>query len=119
MADLVEAIAASFVLHAAFFGFMHMFALVLVLHAFDMRKVVGYDVIVDVFATIAFTMFYSGTYTGSTVGIFAGLFTSCYLRWYRRENGYKRLEREGFHFRWFFYHNNPEYAGQYDRVRCT
>lgn len=119
MADIVEAIAASFVLHAAFFGFMHTFALALVLHAFDMRKVVGYDVIVDVFATIAFTMFYAGTYTGSTVGIFAGLFMSLYLRWYRRENGYKKLEREGRRLRWFFYHNNPAFAGDHDRVRCT
>jgi hypothetical protein len=118
MADVISAIAASVLLHAAFFGFMHMIAVVVVLHAFDMEKVVGYDLIIDVAATIGFTMFYSGTYTGSTVGIFAGLFMSGYLRWYKRQHGYKKLEWDrGFH--WFYYHNNPAYKGQLDRVRSS
>jgi len=116
MIELIQAIAASTILHAAFFGFMHMFAIVVLLHALDMRKVVGYDVLIDIAATIGFTLFYSGTYIGSTVGIFAGLFMSVYLRLYRKYNGYSKLEWErGFH--WFFYHNNPDFKHEYARVR--
>lgn len=118
MAELVNAIAASFVLHAAFFGFMHTLAVALVFHALDMHKVAGYAVIVDVLVTVAFSLLYHGTYTGTSVGIFAGLFMSLYLHHFRKMNGYKRLEWErGLH--WFYYHNNPDFAGDCDRVRCT
>ncbi len=119
MEALIGAIAASFVSHAVFFGAIHTFALMLTLHAFDMRKIAGYHVIVDVLATVGFTAFYAGTYSGATVGIFAGLFTSAYLAWYRWYYGYCRLERDGLKFSWFYYHNNPANNAVYPpRVRC-
>jgi hypothetical protein len=119
MVELVQTIAASFAAHAVFFGLIHTVAAVITLHAFDMKKIAGYHIWVDVLSTIGFTMFYAGTYTGATVGIFAGLFMTAYLSFYRYWYGYKRLERSGLKFKWFYYHNNPKFADVMPRVECT
>ena len=111
MADIVQAI-------AAFFGFMHALAVALLLHSFDMQKVAGYAIFIDVAATVAFSWMYHGTYTGTSVGIFAGLFMTLYLHHYKTMNGYKKLQRDGLKWHWYFYHNNPEYDDWNVGVRC-
>jgi hypothetical protein len=92
-------------MHAMFFGLIHTFAVCLVLHSIGFDKAAGYDVILDVAATLGFTWLYAGTYSGTTVGIFAGLFMSLYMRLYRHWFGYSKLTRHG----WLYYHNNRDY----------
>jgi hypothetical protein len=67
------------------------FILIIVLY-FDVKKVAGLGVFVDVgFGALAMWMF-AGTYAGMMTGIIAGIFVSLFLFGVRKSVGYKKLE---------------------------
>lgn len=78
-------------------------ALILMLARLDLRKFLGYSVIVDVAFTILMFMMFMGTFSGIVAGAFSGLFMTLLLYMLKAVLGYKRLERRGFKLVWVQY----------------
>jgi prepilin signal peptidase PulO-like enzyme (type II secretory pathway) len=60
-------------------------------YKFDIRKVLGYDAIVDIAATVSLAILFQGTYSGMVVAMVAGLLVSLILSVLKRRVGYKKL----------------------------
>lgn len=61
----------------------------------DIKKVLGYDAIVDIVATVGLAYLFQGTYSGMVVAMVAGLLVSLILSVLKRRLGYKKLRFEG------------------------
>lgn len=69
----------------------------------NIRRVLGYDAIVDVAVTLNLVAIMGGTLGGLTAAILAGLFMSILLAIAKKILGYEKLERDGLKLRWRFY----------------
>ena len=72
-------------------------AVYVVLWQLDMRKVLGYHLLVDISFTVIATILFAGTYSGMLVAMLSGLLLSILLvvtKWligYKKITGFKRL----------------------------
>lgn len=69
----------------------------------NIRRVLGYDVIVDLCSTMLLVSMFSGTATGVAAAMFGGVILSLLLLIAKILLGYERLERDGSRLRWRFY----------------
>lgn len=57
---------------------------------FDLRRVAGLAVPIEIGVTLLLFVLFEGTYSGSMTGLLAGLIITCFLRGYRYLIGYER-----------------------------
>lgn len=78
-------------------------ALFVLMIKLNIRRVLGYDVLVDLCSTALLVSMFSGTATGMAAAMFGGVILSILLLLAKLLLGYERLERDGYHLRWRYY----------------
>lgn len=81
-------------------GFLAAIAVIVVLMRMDLKKFLGYPVMMDIVVTLILSYLLYGTFGGMVSAIIAGLFFSLFLTLLRRLYGYKRLTLKRFRFVW-------------------
>lgn len=84
-----------------FMGILSAVALLILMARLDIRKFVGYPVIVDIFGSCLFAILFAGTLTGIMVAMVAALTLSAFIWIVRLLMGYKRFDRK--HKVWTYY----------------
>lgn len=85
-------------------GMLSAVAFYIVFWKLGIERVCGYDVYVDVTATIVLMLMFAGTYTGMIAAVIAGLLLSVALSITKKMRGYEKLERTGyFTWKWRYY----------------
>lgn len=79
-------------LTAIFMGFLSAIALVILMSRIDIRKFVGYPVIVDIIGSVLFAVIFAGTLTGMMVAVIAALTFSAIIFLVRLIMGYERFD---------------------------
>ena len=79
-------------LTAIFMGFLSAIALVILMSRIDIRKFVGYPVIVDIIGSVLFAVIFAGTLTGMMVAVIAALTFSAIIFLVRLILGYERFD---------------------------
>ena len=77
-------------MEAIFMGIISALAILFLLLKLDIRKVLYFDLLVDIMATTTLVMIFSGTYAGMAAGIIAGAIISVTLYILRKLMGYKK-----------------------------
>lgn len=75
-------------------------AIIFLLLKMDIRKVLAFDLGVDVIATVALIIMFSGTFGGMMAAVLAGCIISAFLYILKRTRGYKKPVRKGVWFTW-------------------
>ncbi len=78
-------------------------AILIIFLKIDIYKVIGYDIFIDLFFTIALLMYFAGSYNGMLVASSAGLILSIVLRATRWTCGYKLLKWRNGRLQWIYY----------------
>ena len=78
-------------------------ALFIVMVKLNIRRILGYDAMIDLCSTALLISMFKGTATGMAAAVFAGVILSLLLLIAKQLLGYERLERDGMHLRWRFY----------------
>lgn len=78
-------------------------ALFIVMIKLNIRRVLGYDALIDLVSTALLISMFQGTATGMAAAVFAGVILSLLLLIAKQLLGYERLERDGLHLRWRYY----------------
>ena len=85
-------------------GLLSAVAFYIVFWKLGIERVCGYDVYVDVGATVALMVMFAGTYTGMIAAVIAGLVLSMALTITKKIRGYEKLVRVGpFQWKWKYY----------------
>jgi hypothetical protein len=74
-----------------FMGFLSAIALVVIMARLDIRKFMGYPVIVDITGSALFCLLFAGTLTGMMVAVIAGLTLSAIVWMIRYVIGFERF----------------------------
>jgi len=74
-----------------FMGFLSAIALVIIMARINIKKFVGYPVIVDIAGSILFAILFAGTLTGMMVAVIAALTLSLIIWLIRFIMGYERF----------------------------
>lgn len=91
-----------------FHSFLLTFAVWLIFMKLDIRKVIGYDVWVDISFSLVLAWFLKGTYAGAMVAIVSGLMLGILLFATKKVIGAKRLIRTAsLQYEWRYF--PPEY----------
>jgi ABC-type microcin C transport system permease subunit YejB len=72
-------------------GFLSALALVIIMARLDIRKFMGYPVIVDIAGSVLFAVLFAGTLTGMMVAVIAALTLSAIIYIVRLVVGYERF----------------------------
>jgi hypothetical protein len=90
---------------ALVFAFASALALFILLIKMNIRKVLGYDVYVDILCTIVLLSSFSGTVTGMAAAMIAAVAISAFLLAVKMTIGYERLVRDPhtLRFHWVSY----------------
>lgn len=89
---------------ALLFAFASATALFILACKLNIRRVLGYDAMVDVIMTVILMSSFSGTVTGMAAAMFAGCIMSIMLLVARKLYGYERLVKVGtFRLAWKYY----------------
>lgn len=75
-------------------------AIIFLLLKMDIRKVLAFDLGVDILCTIALIVMFSGTFAGMMAAVLAGCIISAFLYILKRTGGYKKPVRQGMKIRW-------------------
>ena len=82
-----------------FMGVLSAIALLIIMARLDIRKFVGYPIIVDVLGSFLFAVLFAGTLTGIMVAMVAALSLSAFIWLTRFFMGYKRFtKRNGWEY---------------------
>jgi len=83
-------------------GVLSAVSVVALLALFDLYKVAGYHLLVDVIFSTVLVIVYAGTFSGMITAFFGGLTLSIFLYLFNRMCGYKKLTRTGwvYHIGW-------------------
>lgn len=65
-----------------------------------LKRLLGFDVVIDLMAGMLFAWLFMGTLTGMAIAATAGLLFSLMIWGYKKLNGYDRLVIRGWRFRW-------------------
>lgn len=76
-------------------GIIAAIAMIFLMLKLDIRKVCGYDIIVDVAFTGLLAWMLAGTYSGMMAALIGGAIVSIFLFVMKHTNGYMRLTRKG------------------------
>lgn len=76
-------------------GIVSAVALLFIFHKIGIKRICGYDVFIDVGATVLLAYIYSGTYSGMLAAVIGGAIISVYLWWAGAYFGQERLTMEG------------------------
>ncbi|MGB2103131.1 MAG: hypothetical protein ACPHVN_00780 [Luminiphilus sp.] len=85
------------------FAFAAAGALFILLLKMNLRRVLGYDVFVDIICTVVLVTSFSGTLTGMAAAMIAGVAISILLGIAKLLIGYERIERRGLKLTWVTY----------------
>lgn len=87
-------------------GFIAAHTLLLLCFKLGIRRVLGYDAVVDIFATLLLLWMFQGTYSGMVAGAAGGLVISVELALLKRWLGYETLtyDPEERKFYWVKHH---------------
>jgi MFS superfamily sulfate permease-like transporter len=66
----------------------------------NIKRVLCFDILVDIGASIALIIMFAGTFAGMMAGILGGAIISIVLFILKRTIGYEKPKREGFKVRW-------------------
>lgn len=79
---------------AIFMGLLSAIALIVIMARLNIRKFMGYPVLVDITGTILFCILFAGTLTGMMVAVIAGLTLSLMVYIVRQLLGFERYNRK-------------------------
>lgn len=89
---------------ALIFSLASAFALFILLVKLNIRRVLGYDVLVDIACTAILLWSFKGTVTGMAAAMIGAVTISLLLFAIKLLIGFERLERHGWRFHWVRYH---------------
>ena len=72
-------------------GLLTAMGIIFLLYKVGFKRVLGYDVLIDIVATIGLMYIFAGTYSGMMAGIVGGLFVSVVLLVAKKFMGYEKL----------------------------
>ena len=75
-------------------------AILFTLFKLDIRKVLAFDIAVDVGASILLIVMFAGTFAGMMAAVIAGSIISIVLYTIKRVLGFKKLSRKGLRMVW-------------------
>ena len=81
-------------------GFISACAILFLLAKIGMKRVLNYDIIVDVVSTLALIFMFAGTFAGMMAAILGGAIISIVLFILKKTIGYEKPIRKGFKVRW-------------------
>ena len=90
-------------------GVLSASAVLAIIARFNLKRLMGYPIVLDVSATILFAFILAGTLTGIASAIIAGLFFSAFVQAYRYFIGYEKLTRKG------WVKHSPKFADKYNK----
>ena len=75
-------------------------AILFLLAKLNIKRVLCFDILVDISASIALIIMFAGTFAGMMAGILGGAIISIVLFILKRTIGYEKPKRDGFKIRW-------------------
>lgn len=81
-------------------GIASALAILFTLFKLDIRKVLAFDIAVDVGASILLIVMFAGTFAGMMAAVIAGSIISIVLYIVKRTLGFKKLSRKGLKVAW-------------------
>ena len=75
-------------------------AILFTLFKLDIKKVLAFDIAVDVGASILLIVMFAGTFAGMMAAVIAGCIISIVLWFVKRIIGFKKLQRKGLRMVW-------------------
>ena len=82
-------------------GVIAAIAMIFLMLKLDIRKICGYDILVDIAFTGLLAWMLAGTYSGMMAALIGGAIVSVFLFITKKVNGYSKLTRKG----WITYYN--------------
>ena len=76
-------------------GIIAAIAMIFLMLKLDIKKICGYDVLVDIAFTGLLAWMLAGTYSGMMAALIGGAIVSIFLFTMKKMNGYKKLTRKG------------------------
>ena len=81
-------------------GFISACAILFLLAKLGMKRVLNYDIIVDIVSTLALIFMFAGTFAGMMAGVIGGAIISIVLFILKKTIGYEKPVRKGFKVHW-------------------
>ena len=81
-------------------GIASAIAILFMLAKLNIKKVLCFDILVDIGASIALIVMFAGTFAGMKAAILGGAIISIVLFILKKTIGYEKPKREGFKVRW-------------------
>lgn len=81
-------------------GIISACAILFLLAKLGIKRVLNYDIWVDLLSTLALVFMFAGTFAGMMAGVIGGCIISVVLFILKKTIGYEKPERKGFRVRW-------------------
>jgi formate hydrogenlyase subunit 3/multisubunit Na+/H+ antiporter MnhD subunit len=81
-------------------GIASAIAILFMLAKLNIKKVLCFDILVDIGASVALIIMFAGTFAGMMAAILGGAIISIVLFILKKTIGYEKPKREGFKVRW-------------------
>ena len=81
-------------------GVISAIAILFLLAKLNIRRVLAFDIAVDIVASLTLMLLFAGTFAGMMVAIVAGALISIVLFFLKKIGGYERPKRKGYWFEW-------------------
>jgi hypothetical protein len=96
-------------------GFIAAIAMIFLMLKMDLRKLCGYDVLVDIGFTGLLAWMLAGTYSGMMSALVGGAIVSVFLYFTKRQLGYKRLAVVNHKLTWRTYNGKRQQSNSSNR----